>query len=102
MARRVKVAEGNELPPGQGKLVQVDGKDIALFNVNGTYRAMAAVCPHEDGPLHEGEVDGDTIVCPWHGYDFSVKTGECSVDPELRALIYVVKTEGNDVFIEVA
>jgi len=102
MARLVKVAETNELSPGQGKLVQVEGNDIALFNVNGTYHAMDAVCPHEDGPLHEGELDGDTIICPWHGYEFSVKTGECSVDPELRARIYVVKTEANDVFIELA
>jgi nitrite reductase/ring-hydroxylating ferredoxin subunit len=102
MARLIKVAEANELSPGQGKLVQVNGKDIALFNVNGIYYAMSAVCPHEDGPLHEGEVDGDTIICPWHGYDFSVKTGECSVDPDLRVLTFVVKIQGNDVFIEVA
>ena len=102
MARLVKLAEANELSPDQGKLVQVEGNDIALFNVNGTYHAMGAVCPHEDGPLHEGEVDGDTIICPWHGYDFNVKTGECPVDSELRVLTYVVKTERNDVFIEVA
>lgn len=39
-------------------------RDIVLFNVNGTYRPMGAVCPHEDGPLHEGEVDGNTVICP--------------------------------------
>jgi nitrite reductase (NADH) small subunit len=102
MARLVKVAEVDELAPGQGKLVQVDGRDIALFNVNGAYYAMHGVCPHEEGPLNEGEVDGETIVCPWHGYDFSVQTGECSVDPELRVTTYAVRTAGNDVFIEVA
>ena len=102
MARRIKVAEWCELTPGQGKLVQVDGEDIALFNVSGTYCALGAVCPHEEGPLHEGEVDGETIVCPWHGFDFHAKTGECSVDRELRVKTLVVKTEGNDVCIEVA
>ena len=102
MARLVKVAKVDELSPGRGKLVRVDGKDIALFNVNGTYHAMDAACPHEGGPLHEGEVHGDTIICPWHGYDFSVKTSECFVDPELRLTLYVVKTKGNDVCIEVA
>jgi nitrite reductase/ring-hydroxylating ferredoxin subunit len=102
MARVVKVAEVSELSPGQGKLVQIDGQDIALFNVNGRYYAIGAVCPHEGGPLHEGEVDGETIVCPWHAFDFSVKTGECSVDSELRVPTFMVKTEGNDVFIEVA
>lgn len=102
MARLIKVGEIDELTPGQGKLVQVDGQDIALFNVNGTYYAMGAVCPHEEGPLHEGEVDGDSIICPWHGYDFNVKTGECSVDSDLRVMTYIVKTEGNDLLIEVA
>lgn len=102
MARRVKVAQVGELSPGQGKLVQVDGNDIALFNVNGTFHAVGAACPHEEGPLHEGEVDGETIVCPWHGYDFDVKTGQCSVDSELRVPTYTVKTEGSDVFIEMA
>jgi nitrite reductase/ring-hydroxylating ferredoxin subunit len=102
MARLIKVAAVNELSPGQGKSVQVDGKDIALFNVNGTYHVIDAVCPHEDGPLHQGEVEGDTIICPWHGYDFSVMTGECSVDPNLRVLTFVAKIQGNDVFIEMA
>lgn len=101
MTRLVKGAQVDELAPGQGKLVQVDGRDIALFNVNGAYYAMDAVCPHEEGPLNEGEVDGETIVCPWHGYDFSVETGECSVDPELRVMVYIVKAEGSDIFIEV-
>ncbi len=102
MGPLIKVGEVNDLKPGQGRLVQVDGRDIALFNVNGTYYAVDAVCPHEEGPLHEGEVDGETIVCPWHGYDFNMKTGECSVDSELRVTTFVVKTEGNDVFIDAA
>ena len=80
----------------------MDGRDIALFNVNGTYCAMDAVCPHEAGPLHEGEVDGDTIVCPWHGYDFHLKTGECGLDPGLRALTYPVKVQDGDLLIEMA
>ncbi len=101
MARLIKVAELADLTPGQGKLVQVDGEDVALFNVNGTYCAIGAVCPHEEGPLHEGEIEGETIICPWHGFDFHVKTGECSVDPDLRVRTYIVKTEGNDVCIEV-
>lgn len=102
MARLGKVAEVDQLSPGRGKLLQVEGRDIALFNVKGAYHAMGAVCPHEDGALHEGDVDVDTIVRPWHGYDFNVKTGECSVNPELRVLTNVLTAEGNDVFIEMA
>jgi nitrite reductase/ring-hydroxylating ferredoxin subunit len=47
-------------------------------------------------------VDAETIVCPWYGYDFNIQTGECSVDPELRVMVDIVKAEGSDIFIEVA
>lgn len=102
MARLIKVGQINELAPGQGKLVQVDGTDVALFNVGGSFYATGAVCPHEEGPLHEGEVDGEMIICPWHSFDFNLKTGECSMDPDLRVVTYTVKTQGDDLFIEVA
>ena len=99
MARWVKAAAAGELAPGQGKLVRVDGQDIALFNINGTLHAIGAICPHESGPLHEGVVEGDTIVCPWHAFDFHAATGECSVDPGLRVPVFELKVEGGEVFI---
>jgi len=102
MAKLVKVADASDLKPGQGELVEVDGQPIALFNVNGAFYALGAVCPHEGGPLQDGDLEGDTVICPWHGYDYNLRTGECSVDPELRVATFVVKTEGNGVFIEVA
>jgi nitrite reductase/ring-hydroxylating ferredoxin subunit len=102
MARWVKAAAAADLAPGQGKLVQAEGREIALFNVNGTFHAIGAICPHENGPLHEGEVDGEAIVCPWHAFDFHVATGECSADPDLRVPVFEVKVEGGDVFIGVA
>lgn len=52
MGRLVKVAHLDELRPGQGKLVELDGQAIALFNVNAAFCALSAICPHEDGPLH--------------------------------------------------
>lgn len=94
--------QGQWVSLGEVKLVQVEGRDIGLLDVNGMYHAMGAVCPHEDRTLYEDEVDADTIICPWHGFDFKVKTGEYCVDPDLRVLTYAVWTEGNDVFIEVA
>ena len=102
MGKLVKVAETRDLTPGQGKLVEVDGQPIALFNVSGTFYALGAVCPHEGGPLQDGELDGDTVICPWHGFDYNLKTGECLMDPGLRVATFVVKTKGDDVFIEVA
>ena len=102
MARLIKVAEANELPPGQGKLVQVDGLRIAIFHVGGRYYALEASCPHEGGPLADGVVEGLRVICPWHGYDFHLKTGECGLDPGLRALTYPVKLQDGDLLIEMA
>ena len=59
------------------KLVQVNGLEIAVFNVGGQLYASGAVCPHEGGPLEDGTLDGDVVICPWHGFDFDLKTGEC-------------------------
>jgi NAD(P)H-dependent nitrite reductase small subunit len=102
MARLVKVAQANELAPGQGKLVQVDGQPIAIFHVGGRFYAVEACCPHEGGPLAEGVIEGTRVICPWHGYDFDLKTGSCGVDPDLRALTYPLKVQNGDILIEMA
>jgi NAD(P)H-dependent nitrite reductase small subunit len=100
MARRVRVAALDELQPGRGKLVQVEGRQIALFKVDGGVRAISAVCPHEGGPLDEGELEGERVYCPWHAYDFDLNTGACSIVPELRAPTYPVAIEDDQVLVE--
>jgi len=96
----VKVATTDEIEPGTGKLVQVNGLEIAVFNVGGQFYASGAVCPHEGGPLEDGTLDGDVVICPWHGFDFDLKTGECVVDSDLRVPIYPVKVEGDSILVE--
>ena len=61
----------NEVPPGSALLVG----DVAVFNVNGGFCATSAKCPHREGPLNEGTLDGSTVTCPWHGSQFDVCTG---------------------------
>ncbi len=85
---------------GTGKLVQVNGMEIAVFNAGGQFYATSPGCPHEDGPLADGTLDGDVVVCPWHGFDFDLKTGGCLVDPDLRVATYPVKVEGGNVLVE--
>ena len=102
MARLIKVAELADLTPGDGKVVQVDGLRIVLFNADGRYYALEAACPHEGGPLADGVIQGLRVICPWHGYDFHLKTGDCGVDPNLRILTYPVKVQGEDLLIEMA
>jgi len=96
----VKVASVDEVPAGQGKVVEVNGIEIALFNAGGTFFASGSICPHESGPLGEGVLEADTVICPWHGFDFDLKTGECLVDPELKVPCYPVKVEGSDIYVE--
>lgn len=102
MAKFVKVGRVGDLADGQAKVVQVDGQRIALFYVGGRYYALEAACPHEGGPLADGIIEGLRIICPWHGYDFHLKTGECGLDPDLRALTYPVKIQDDDLLIEMA
>ena len=68
MSKTVKVAQTSDLLPGIGKVVQADGRNIAvLFNVEGTFFAIDNTCTHRGGPLGEGKLSSDTVECPWHG-----------------------------------
>ncbi len=98
---RVRVAKLDELEVGHGTLVQAEGRSIALFRVNGAVYALDPVCPHEGGPLDEGEVEDETVYCPWHSYDFNLRTGECGVTPDLHATTFPVSVEGGEVFVDV-
>ncbi len=64
MPEYVKVAVTDDIPPSQGKLVEVQGKKIALFNLEGKYYAIDNPCTHRGGPLSEGELEGDEVTCP--------------------------------------
>jgi nitrite reductase/ring-hydroxylating ferredoxin subunit len=97
----IKVATTDELSPGQCKTVRANGKMLALYNVNGNYYATDDVCPHNGGPLGEGMLDGTTIVCPWHHWQFEVTTGKNATNPAMQIDSFAVKVEGNDILVEI-
>lgn len=101
MGEWIKVAKKSEVPDDTGKSVEVKGLEIALFKVEGKIHAIHSVCPHQGGPLAEGGITGDAVMCPWHGWEFSVKTGGCSFNDAIRVPVFKVKEEGDDVFVEV-
>jgi len=102
MGQYVKAAGTADVSAGQGKLVEVEGKKIALFNVTGTYCAIADTCTHRGGPLSEGELDGNEVTCPWHGAIFDVRTGVVQGGPATTNVAsYPVRVTGTDVEIEV-
>ncbi|MBI1902838.1 MAG: non-heme iron oxygenase ferredoxin subunit [Planctomycetia bacterium] len=102
MAKTVKVAQTSDIAPGTGKVVQADGRSIALFNVDGSFVAIDNTCTHRGGPLGEGGLTGDTVECPWHGAQFNVKTGAVTKPPAQAGVrSFPVKVEGSDVVVEV-
>ncbi len=99
MAKVVKVAEVNDLSPGQGKVVHAEGQDIALFNVDGTFHAIHNTCLHRGGPLGDGGLEGTTVTCPWHGWRYDVTTGNNVKNPAVSVVSFPVKVEGADVLV---
>jgi nitrite reductase/ring-hydroxylating ferredoxin subunit len=101
MANFVKVATLSDLPPGSCKAVQADGKAVALFNVEGTVCAIDNTCLHRGGPLGEGQLEGDVVTCPWHMWQYNVRTGENIVNPSVKVATYEVKVEGSEIKVAV-
>ena len=102
MGKLLKVAEVEDMGPGQSKLIECEDKKVALFNVDGTYYAIDDTCPHAGGPLSEGSVEGDVVTCPWHGAKFKIPTGEVLAPPARKGVrTYFVSIEGSDIGIEV-
>ena len=102
MAEFIKAAERSQVASGTGMCVVVNGKKIALFNLDGTFHAIDDTCTHRGGPLSEGELDGDQVVCPWHGAAFNLKTGKPAGPPAPGPVgCYKVRVQGDTVEIEV-
>lgn len=102
MGAYVKVAKAGDVPSGAGKLVEVAGKQIALFQVDGKYYALDNVCTHRGGPLSEGYVQGMEVECPWHGAHFNLQTGQVTRPPAARDVAaYPVRQQGDDIEIEI-
>jgi nitrite reductase/ring-hydroxylating ferredoxin subunit len=99
MTDRTKVAAVGELGEGQARTVEVNGKSIAVFNVAGRYYAIDNLCPHRGGPLGEGDVEGQIVVCPWHGWRWDVTTGANANNPAIRVSCYPVTVEQGAIFV---
>ncbi len=97
MSEFVRVAGTADVKPGGGMVAEINGKTLAVFNVDGTYQVIDNTCVHRGGPLGEGDVEGDVVTCPWHGWQYNIKTGACVNNPAARVATYEVKVEGDDI-----
>ena len=104
------VCKVSELKPGERKIVEVGGRSIGVFNVDGTYYALRNLCPHQFAPLCLGKItgycgdspvsefiwsrEGEIIRCPWHAWEFDIKTGKSIFDPKkVRTKCYPVSVD---------
>jgi nitrite reductase/ring-hydroxylating ferredoxin subunit len=95
----LRVAQVHDIPPGTGRMVEVNGIWIAVFNVDGTFYAIDNTCPHAGGPLGEGKLCGTVVECPWHGWKFSVVSGQRVDNPNFEVPCCQVRVEGDHVMI---
>ena len=95
------IAKVGDVPPGTCRTVEVQGIYLALCNVEGTYRVVDNTCPHAGGPLGEGRLDGELLVCPWHGWRFNVRTGARPENPEIKVPSVEVRVEGEHIQVKV-
>lgn len=101
MAEFKKALAKSELELGKGKVVEMDGSQIAVFNVDGQFCAVDNTCPHRGGPLGEGDLSGKIVTCPLHGWEFDVCSGAYMNDPQEKIKVYEVKIEGEDVLVSI-
>jgi nitrite reductase (NADH) small subunit len=97
----VRAMKIGELPPGMVRELQLDGKVIALSNVGGKLYAIDNVCLHRGGPLGEGELSGQVVTCPWHGWQYDVTSGKLVTNPAVGVETYPVELRGDDVYVDV-
>lgn len=117
MPQRHVVAAAGEIAAGERKLIKIGGREIGVFNVGGDFYALANRCPHEGGSLCEGfitgiarsngpndyriERKGEFIRCPWHGWEFDIRTGQSWCDPQsMRIRQFAVKVEPGEQLVK--
>ena len=99
MSDYVTVAKLEEIPEGGSRIVEVAGRQIALFKADGQIYALDNVCPHRGGPLGEGMIAGDEVICPWHAWSFKLATGAYTFDPSLSVHRFDVVVDDGEVKI---
>ena len=99
----VRVATLGQLTVGQPYPVEVEGKPLMLVRIGEEIHALSAECSHQGGPLSEGRLTGTRLACPWHGWMFDLRSGECVMPSRGgRVDTYPVTIEGADIWVEIA
>lgn len=90
----------SDLPLGRAKAIAAGEKKIAVFHTVKGFFALDNTCPHRGGPLAEGDVINDEIICPWHLWGFDLGTGLCAGNPEISVATHEVRIEGDRILVK--
>jgi nitrite reductase/ring-hydroxylating ferredoxin subunit len=112
------VARTDEIPPGGRKIVRLEGREVGVFNLDGTYYALKNSCPHQAARVCLGRVVGTTLPrgvyqfeygqegrilrCPWHAWEYDITTGQSVFDPRVRVVTYPVQIVDDEVVVTVS
>lgn len=101
MGQWLRLCKKGDVPaPGEVTEVECDGVAICLANVGGELHALDNICPHRQGPLGQGWVEGNAVLCPWHAWAFDVTTGIAEEPERAQVRVFATRSEGNDVFVD--
>ena len=95
------VGKTSDIEQGTGKTFTIEGQSIAVFNKGEDFFAIEDTCKHKGGSLGEGELNGDTITCPLHGWQYNITNGECLMNPQVKMKSFPVKVENGEISLEV-
>jgi nitrite reductase (NADH) small subunit len=97
MSKFVPVALVSEIPVGTARPYIVGDREVAVFNVDGTFYAIENGCPHQGGPLAEGWIEGNVVTCPWHAWCFDVTDGKMTLGGFTSVDAFDVQVEGSTI-----
>lgn len=100
-AKDVVVAQTADIPDGERKIVQVDDLSIGVFHHQGNWYAVRNSCLHRGGPVATGSLRGDTLTCPWHGFQYNLTNGELLTDPKARLEMYPVELLNGEIHLQI-
>lgn len=99
----VRLCARSEAPqPGEVAEFEVNGRFVCVANVDGRLSALDNICPHRNGPLGQGWLEGDAVVCPWHSWSFDLATGDALPPDHGQVAVFPIRAASNEVLIQLA
>ena len=100
MAEFVRIVGTDDVKPGHGMVADINGKSLAVFNVDGQFHVIDNTCVHRGGPLGEGELEANVVTCPWHGWQYAPADGQSPPPFNEKNPTYRVRVVGRRVELD--